>query len=136
MRILFFGLLCLLFAAECLAGDEGSAVNVFVSPRGVSAKSSSGKSIGAMPDVCNTPPSPPGGPIPIPYPNTASAADTTKGSKKVKMGGSPVMAKGSEYEQSTSDEPGTDEEEDVSHVDITVPTLKQDPVKIPGFDLQ
>ena len=57
-------------------------------------------------DICQTPTSP--GPIPIPYPNTAMASDTTSGSKSVKISGKEVMLKDkSYYEKSTGDEAGT-----------------------------
>ena len=58
-----------------------------------------------FPDVCKTPS--PGGPIPIPYPNVAKSSDTSKGSKKVKMDGNPIMLKTSVYSQSMGDEAGS-----------------------------
>ncbi len=82
--------------------------NVFANGKEVSAKKDGNKSICAMPDVCNSPPSPPAGPIPIPYPNTAMASDTSDGSKTVKIGGSEVGLKNSSnYKKSTGDEPAT-----------------------------
>jgi hypothetical protein len=61
-----------------------------------------------MPDVCLTPPSPPAGPIPIPYPNFAKASDTSGGSKKVKAGGKEINLKGkSKYKKSNGDEAAT-----------------------------
>ncbi len=69
--------------------------NVFANMREIACKASSGKSIAAFPDVVFTPPqappTPPG--VPIPYPNTAKAGDTTKGTKKVKIAGKEVMIK-------------------------------------------
>lgn len=59
----------------------------------------------AFPDVCKTPT--PAGPIPIPYPNIAQSSDTSKGSKKVKADGNPVMLKDSNFSQSTGDEVGS-----------------------------
>jgi hypothetical protein len=57
-------------------------------------------------DICKTPTSP--GPIPIPYPNTAMASDTTSGSKSVKISGKEVMLKDKSYhEKSTGDESDT-----------------------------
>jgi hypothetical protein len=44
-------------------------------------KSSNGVAI-AFPDVCKTPS--PSGPIPIPYPNIAKSADTSKGAKRTR----------------------------------------------------
>jgi hypothetical protein len=57
-----------------------------------------------FPDVCETPT--PGGPIPIPYPNIASSADTSTGSKKVKTNGKATMVKDASFTTSTGDEPG------------------------------
>ncbi|HEX5753084.1 MAG TPA: DUF4150 domain-containing protein [Archangium sp.] len=59
----------------------------------------------AMPDVCKTPS--PGGPIPIPYPNIARSADTSKGTKDVSVDGNPVCVKDSHFSTSTGDEAGT-----------------------------
>lgn len=82
--------------------------NVFANGRGVSAKKDDNKSICAMPDTCLSPPSPPAGPVPIPYPNTAKAADTTDGSKTVKVGGGEVgMKNSSSYKKSMGDEAAT-----------------------------
>jgi hypothetical protein len=81
---------------------------VYANGKEVSAKNDDNKSIAAMPDVCLTPPSPPAGPIPIPYPNTAKASDTSDGSKTVKIGGDEVGLKNSSnYKQSTGDEAAT-----------------------------
>lgn len=66
---------------------------VFANGMSIACKASSGKSAAAMPDVCLSPPSPPAGPLPIPYPNTSSASDTDKGSKTVQIGGEEVMLK-------------------------------------------
>jgi hypothetical protein len=68
-----------------------------------------GKSICQFPDVCFTPPltpaTPPG--VPIPYPNTGMASDTSDGSSSVKIGGQEVMLKDrSAFKQSTGDEAG------------------------------
>jgi hypothetical protein len=66
------------------------------------------KSIAALPDVCLSPPAPPAGPLPIPYPNTAIAADTTNGSKTVTIGGKEVGLKNkSSYKKSNGNEPAT-----------------------------
>jgi hypothetical protein len=81
---------------------------VFANGKGISAKKDDNKSICAMPDVCNSPPSPPAGPIPIPYPNTATASDTSDGSKSVKIGGDEVGTKNSSnYKKSNGDEAAT-----------------------------
>jgi hypothetical protein len=82
--------------------------NVFANGMEVSSKTDDNKTICAMPDVCLTPPSPPAGPLPIPYPNTAKAADTTDGSKTVMIGGQEVHLKDqSSYKTSTGDEAAT-----------------------------
>jgi hypothetical protein len=83
---------------------------VYANNMEVSCKSSGGKSICAFPDVCFTPPltpaTPPG--VPIPYPNTAMASDTSDGSTSVKSGGQEIMLKEKSYfKQSTGDEAGS-----------------------------
>lgn len=81
---------------------------VFANGREISAKKDGNKSICAMPDVCLSPPSPPAGPIPIPYPNTAQASDTSDGSKTVKIGGDEAGLKSaSSYKKSNGDEAAT-----------------------------
>jgi Domain of unknown function (DUF4150) len=81
---------------------------VYANGREISAKKDANKSICAMPDVCLSPPSPPAGPIPIPYPNTATASDTDEGSKTVKIGGDEVGLKNkSDYKKSSGDEAAT-----------------------------
>lgn len=86
------------------------ANNVFANGMELACKAGSGKTICAFPDVCFTPPdkvppTPPG--IPIPYPNTGSASDTTKGSKKVKISNKEIMLKNKSYfKKSMGDEAG------------------------------
>jgi len=81
---------------------------VFANGMEVSGKASGNKSIAAMPDVCMSPPSPPVGPIPIPYPNTATASDTTDGSKSVQIDGQEVHLKNkSSYKTSNGNQPAT-----------------------------
>ena len=65
------------------------------------------KSVAAFPDVCMSPPGPPVGPLPLPYPSTAMAADLVDGSKTVKAAGSPIMIKGSCISKTTGDEAAT-----------------------------
>lgn len=82
--------------------------NVFANGNEISAKADNNKSIAAMPDVCLSPPSPPAGPIPIPYPNFSEAKDTTNGSKTVKIGGQEIGLKNkSYYKTSKGDEAAT-----------------------------
>lgn len=81
---------------------------VFANGLEISGKASDVNTMGAMPDVCLSPPSPPAGPVPIPYPNFSQASDTTDGSKTVKIGGREVGLKGkSSYKKSKGDEAAT-----------------------------
>lgn len=79
---------------------------VYANMMEVSCKSASGKSTCAFPDVCFTPPPPPG--VPIPYPNTGMASDCEEGSKTVQISGQEVMLKNKSYfKKSTGDEAGS-----------------------------
>lgn len=82
---------------------------VYANMMEVACKAGMGKSICAFPDVCMTPPltpaTPPG--VPIPYPNTGMASDTTSGSTSVKISGQEVMLKNKSYfKRSMGDEAG------------------------------
>jgi hypothetical protein len=82
---------------------------VYANNMEISCKAAAGKSICAFPDVCMTPPltpaTPPG--VPIPYPNTGMASDTTDGSSTVKISGQEVMLKNKSYfKKSMGDEAG------------------------------
>lgn len=82
---------------------------VYANNMEVSCKAADGKSICAFPDVCMTPPQTPATPpgVPIPYPNTGMASDTTDGSSTVKISGQEVMLKNKSYfKRSTGDEAG------------------------------
>jgi RHS repeat-associated protein len=82
---------------------------VYANMMEVSCKAASGKSICAFPDVCFTPPQTPATPpgVPIPYPNTGLASDTTDGSSSVKISGQEVMLKNKSYfKKSMGDEAG------------------------------
>lgn len=84
------------------------ANDVFANGREISCKAAEGKSIAAFPDVCLTPPTPPAGFIPVPYPNTGFATDTSDGSRTVKISGKEVMLKNKSYfKKSTGDEAAT-----------------------------
>jgi hypothetical protein len=84
------------------------ANNVFANGNAVSCKAGNGKVIASFPDVCLSPPSPPAGPVPVPYPVTSFSSDTKGGSKKVKVGGKEVMLKDSSYfKKCTGDEAAT-----------------------------
>ena len=83
--------------------------DVFANGREISCKIGDGKSIAAFPDVCMTPPENPATPpgVPVPYPNTGMAKDTTSGSKTVKITKKEVMLKNKSYfKKSTGDEAG------------------------------
>jgi hypothetical protein len=82
---------------------------VYANMMEVSCKAAAGKSICAFPDVCFTPPQTPATPpgVPIPYPNTGMASDTTSGSTSVKISGKEVMLKNkSHFSKSMGDEAG------------------------------
>jgi hypothetical protein len=82
---------------------------VYANGMELACKSGEGKSICCFPDVCFTPPENPATPpgVPIPYPNTGMASDTTDGSKTVQITGKEVMLKNKSYfKQSTGDEAG------------------------------
>ena len=66
---------------------------VFANGNEIACKSGDGKVIAAFPDVCLSPPSPPAGPIPVPYPDTSFSKDMQNGSKTVKIDGKEVMLK-------------------------------------------
>lgn len=86
------------------------ANNVFANGREISCKKADGKSICAFPDVCMTPPENPATPpgVPVPYPNTGMAKDTTSGSKKVKISGQEILLKDKSYfKKSVGDEAGS-----------------------------
>lgn len=83
---------------------------VYANGNEVACKAADGKSICAMPDVCLTPPQTPATPpgVPIPYPNTAMASDTTDGSQTVQISGQEVMLKDKScFKKSTGDEAGS-----------------------------
>jgi Domain of unknown function (DUF4150)/GHH signature containing HNH/Endo VII superfamily nuclease toxin 2 len=86
------------------------ANQVYANGREIACKAANGKSICAFPDVCFTPPQTPGTPpgVPIPYPNTGFAKDTTSGSRTVKISGKEVMLKNKScFKKSTGDEAGS-----------------------------
>lgn len=82
---------------------------VYANNMGVSCKAAAGKSVCAFPDVCFTPPQTPATPpgVPVPYPNTGMASDTTDGSATVRISGKEVMLKNKSYfKRSMGDEAG------------------------------
>ena len=83
--------------------------DVFANGREISCKAADGKSICCFPDVCFTPPENPATPpgVPIPYPNTGMATDTTSGSKTVNISKKEVILKNKSYfKKSMGDEAG------------------------------
>ena len=60
---------------------------VFAGMWEIAAENGMNKSIARFPDVCMSPPSPPAGPIPIPYPDTSFSNNLKSGSTTVLIGG-------------------------------------------------
>ena len=74
--------------------------NVFAGTWEIAAENGMNKSIARFPDVCMSPPSPPAGPIPIPYPDTSFSNNLKSGSSTVKIGGqSAALAQQSYYKE-------------------------------------
>lgn len=84
------------------------ANQVYANGMEVACKSGAGKTVNIATDVCLSPPTPPAGPIPVPYPTTAMASDTSEGSKTVQITGKEVMLKNqSNFKKCTGDEAAT-----------------------------
>ena len=66
---------------------------VYANDDEIACKAGDGKVLAAFPDVCLSPPSPPAGPIPVPYPDTSFSKDMKNGSKTVKIKSKEVMLK-------------------------------------------
>lgn len=69
------------------------AGEVYANSDEIACKAGDGKVIAAFPDVCLSPPSPPAGPVPLPYPNTSFSKDMQNGSKTVVIKDKEVMLK-------------------------------------------
>lgn len=67
----------------------------------IACKGGANKVIAEFPDVCLSPPSPPAGPIPVPYPDTSFSKDMKSGSKTVKIKNKEVMLKDKSYYKSS-----------------------------------
>lgn len=81
---------------------------VFANSNEIVSKGADGKSVASFPDTCFSPPSPPVGPIPLPYPNTAFASNLENGTTKVFIVGKPIaMEDSSSFSKSTGDEAAT-----------------------------
>ncbi|AZO63657.1 MAG: DUF4150 domain-containing protein [Mesorhizobium sp.] len=80
---------------------------VYAEKMGFFHQASGGKGV-APGDVCLSPPPPPAGPVPVPYVNMLSASDLIKGSKSVKVQGTPTaLENSSEVALSTGNEAAT-----------------------------
>ena len=75
--------------------------DVYANMMAISCKAGDGKIIAGFPSVCLSPPSPPAGPIPVPYPCSSFSRDLKKGSKSVKIGGKPVALHGQSFFKSS-----------------------------------
>jgi len=74
---------------------------VYANGNEIAGKAGANKSIARFPDVCMSPPGPPAGPIPVPYPDTSLSSDLKEGTTTVKLGGSPAaLAQQSYYQPS------------------------------------
>jgi hypothetical protein len=78
---------------------------VFANKNGLFHQGSDGSG-SAFPDVCLSPPPAPTGPVPIPYPNKASAGDLSEGSSTVLVQGQPTALKDQSYTSKTSGDSG------------------------------
>ena len=105
--LIIMGIL-ILSAAAVHAQDK----KVFVNSNEISGKQSGGKSMVESPDVVKSPPSPPAGPLPVPYPITPASKDTQSGSKKIKLKGKEIKVKNkASIPRSKGDEASTTETE-------------------------
>jgi hypothetical protein len=67
--------------------------DVYANGDEIACKAGDGKVIASFPDVCLSPPSPPAGPVPVPYPDTSFSKDMQSGSKTVMIKDQEVMLK-------------------------------------------
>jgi hypothetical protein len=98
----------LLAMTVALSGVAYGGSETFISPD-VASKQHENGSISTIPDQCLSPPSPPAGPVPIPYPNIPSGSDAATGAKKTKIDSKPSMTKGAGVSQSRGDESGVED---------------------------
>ncbi len=75
--------------------------DVFANKMAISCKAGDGKIVSGFPSVCMSPPAPPVGPVPVPYPCSAFSRDLRRGTKTVKIGGQPVAVRGQSYFESS-----------------------------------
>lgn len=84
--------------------------NVFANGHEMVAKAGDSKTMANFPDVCFSPPYPAKVGVPIPYPNTAFAKDTTNGSVTVFINKKEIMQRDKSFlKTSTGNEPATDQ---------------------------
>jgi uncharacterized Zn-binding protein involved in type VI secretion len=85
------------------------STKVYANKNEIACKAAKGKSVLPPSDTCWSPPSPPAGPITLPYPNTCVASDITNGSTSVFIKGSEIALKDVSYfSTSTGNEPATE----------------------------
>jgi len=86
--------------------------DVFANSDEIACKAGDCKVIAAFPDVCLSPPSPPAGPVPVPYPDTSFSKDMQNGSKTVMIKGKEVMLKDQSFYKTSplGDEAATKEQ--------------------------
>jgi uncharacterized Zn-binding protein involved in type VI secretion len=75
--------------------------NVFANGMEIAHEAGQGKVVAAFPDVCMSPPSPPAGPLPVPYPDSSMAKDLQKGSTSVLIGGKAAALRGLSFYKSS-----------------------------------
>ncbi len=81
---------------------------VYANGHEIVAKAGDSMTMANFPDVCFSPPYPAKVGVPIPYPNTAFAKHTTKGSRTVFIGKKEIMQRDKSYlKTSTGNEPAT-----------------------------
>jgi hypothetical protein len=75
--------------------------NVFANGMEIAHEAGQGKVVAAFPDVCLSPPAPPAGPLPVPYPDTSMAKDLQKGSNSVLIAGKAAALKSQSFYKSS-----------------------------------
>ena len=121
--MLKFTVYALLAMAVVLSGTAYGLSETFIDPD-TTFEPYDDESISTIPDPCLSPPSPPAGPVPIPYPNMPSASDAATGAKKTKIDSKHPMAKGSDVSESSGDESGVTEKIE------PYPTKRQKPASL------
>lgn len=74
---------------------------VYANGMEIAHEAGANKVVAAFPDVCLSPPSPPTGPIPVPYPDTSTSSDLEEGSNDVTIGGKSIALHGQSYYMSS-----------------------------------